>query len=50
MNSVRIIPDPYLLILLKYFADPGRATKVEVLRRSRAGSRILSGQFCYVEC
>jgi hypothetical protein len=36
-----------LLILIKYVADYGRATKVEILWWSRPRSRILSGQFCH---
>jgi len=39
-----------LLTIVKYFADSGRAIKVEVLWWSRPRGRILSGQFCYSEC
>lgn len=50
-NSVGIVlPDTFLLIIVKYFADSGRPVKVEVLWRSRTGIRILSAQFCYSEC
>ena len=47
-----ILPSQVLLLLtiIKYFADSGRAIKVEVLWWSRPRGRVLSGHFCYSEC